>query len=246
MQRGTHTNEQGSFSFLTFSNGKFIEKFKEPNDNTVTRKITKGDNIGKDTHEAFYDSIAGRLLSINVEDTQYGKQWVFKMDVSEPNKPKTFVFKTAIQFDNAKGILMCLQNMDFTQDCEFRGYYFEETKKQGITVYQPRESKAVGIEKGDVIKVYSFYPEGSNKGLPPWVKVTFNMKDMWDKTDYIKFIMAYIESEIKPKLNDASALTLAATPPSAAPQAASSAPTSFAPTATADHGSDDISDDLPF
>lgn len=194
---------------MQFSNGKFVERVSNPTKTSKTRKLTKGENEGKEVHEELYDSITGLLLDITQESGPFGDMWKFKIDVStSPENKKVYVLSIPVQFGLANSILFCLKNMDLSQDAEFRGYYFEhDTKKdkfvQGISVYQDKKSKAIGEEKGSLIKVAKFYTNENANGLPPWKESVLNKKKVYDQTDQLVFIEKMVFEEIKPLLPEA-------------------------------------------
>jgi len=244
MERGTTSadNFQG-VTYLKFAKGKFSETATAETEGAVSRVIEKGDNKGKTVWELFHGSVTGRLLAINTSVGKYGRVWTFKIDVSTPNKPKTYLFQTQASYGIGREILSRLKNADLSMDMKFQGYYIEKDNKEGVTIYQPSASKAKGTPAGnDLTKVGQFYKKDGEQ-LPKWKEVPFEGKTLYDKTEETNFLIAMIDKDLKPHLQDQGSTVRDAAPAqgSTADAGTTAAPTTFA--ASSDNAT---ADDLPF
>jgi hypothetical protein len=126
------------------------------------------------------------------ESENYGKQWVFKFDISETPSDKKFVVYQ-VGYDNgyAINILSRLPNANLEKDIRMSAYAFTDEngkEKKGITLFQ--EGK----------KIQPAYTKDAPNGLPQMKKVKVNSKEVWDKTDMLEFLENMVNTEIIPNL----------------------------------------------
>jgi len=194
MSRGLGNNSgQKNEIYVTCANGVFSKRVPEPTKGSITRKIEKGPNIGKEIHEEHFEYFEGQLVSITTNESEnYGKQWVFKFDISETPSDKKFVVYQ-VGYDNgyAINILSRLPNANLEKDIRMSAYAFTDEngkEKKGITLFQ--EGK----------KIQPAYTKDAPNGLPQMKKVKVNSKEVWDKTDMLEFLENMVNTEIIPNL----------------------------------------------
>lgn len=176
-------------SYLTCSRGKWRERVTESTPDAVARTITP-DEPGKPytVFEIVNDYVSGIIRSIEVQDDQkgYGRQWLITIQDGEE------VLCLQFRYDSgyAMAFLSKLPVVDLEQPVSFHPYYFDEERKARLVLKQDNEN------------VPSYFTKEEPKGFPVFPEEGDDIKDdivIW-KIEVMKFLVAYLNKEIIPKL----------------------------------------------
>lgn len=159
--------------YLSISDGNLVQSFKTANEKTVQR-VTK---TGKIVHEQKFRQLAGKIIDIDTQENDYGKQWRIKFTDGEIS----YIVLMPYSSRYASSFLKCLRNVNKDQDVTLMPWSMKDKQNPekmitGITLYQ----------NGD--KVFPAFTKENPNGLPQMKKVKVKGKETWDDSDMMDFL----------------------------------------------------------
>lgn len=188
---GTRSNAQRTFVNLV--NGKFAVRVKEGTEGAVTRQ-----NANKVTvHELLYDTLEGRIKSVEKEVGDKFVNWKIDFEVGD----EIYVLSLPYSGRATNSILHRLPNVDFTKDVLLEAYFFTGDEK-GRLYEKPRTY--VGVKQaGEKVPPY-FVLDPTTKtysnGLPELEKVFRGGKETWDDSKQMLHLEKTLEELVYPKI----------------------------------------------
>lgn len=179
---GFQDREQGQY--FTILQGKFCIRVDESTPNAKTRVNKEGRTV----HEVFHDSFTGKLVGIKVQDSPFGKNWIFSF------KDKESVFNLQLSYSNsyATSILKMLPNIDLSKEMKIQPALKEVDGKNKSSLFISQ----------DGVTVKHFYTKDNPNGLPPMEQIVVKGQPVWDDTKRIEFLHKMVEGTIIPKLKN--------------------------------------------
>lgn len=169
--------------FITILGGKLCQRVSEGTEGAIQR-INK---IGNVVWEKFYDSFSGKLISIKIQDSTYGKTWNFGFIDKEE------VYTLQLPYSNtfATSILKMLPNVDLEKEMRV-------TPQNKLVDGKNRSSLFIN-QDGASIK-HAHTKENPN-GMPDMEQVTVKGELVWDDTKRIDWLHDMVQKDIVPKLS---------------------------------------------
>lgn len=192
---GLSTSEEhgSSKNYLNILGGKITQKVKEGTPGAISR-INKQN---KEVWELHFDTLNGRIVDFNLEESDYGKVWV----VTIQDGIDYYYLHLQQSGRITNGLMHRLPNIDFSKEITIKTFrIFNEQKQRDqdyLVVYQGGTAKSNKIE--------NFYTKETPNGLPQMVQVKVKGQMVWDDSDQIEFITNMVLNEVKPKLKGAPA-----------------------------------------
>ncbi len=178
-------------TFLGMFQGMMTRNVSEGTENAIKR-IKKS---GKEVYEIQFNTLEGYFTDIRVtQDDEGRKYWVFVMEW----EGDTWELSTGYTSIAAKGVLVRLKNMDFSQLIEFRSYWIEGDDD----VYRGFLTPYVNGNKID-----EYYTREDPKEMPLQDKVIVNGAEQNDSTKRMEFFQNQVITEILPKMREAHPLS---------------------------------------
>lgn len=190
--------------YYSIFQGKFARRVDKGTEGAVTRTTTPKKGTGKEVHELHFESLSGKIKSIEIEQTDFGKQYKVSMsDVGDE-----MVISLAVDSNFGDSFMSKILNVNFSQDVELKPYSFttKDTgkKREGINIFQNNE------------KVAYFFTKEEPKGKPQ------PESDKMDSDDWKvyniqvrKFYAKVLEQKVIPAIQEANKPT---TPPASVAQ----------------------------
>lgn len=156
LNRDTHTSK----TYVTVSNGKFVQRVDETTEGAVKRIIeNKKDKTSKTVFELIYGDIDANLDSIEIDESgNYGDQLKLNMSYID----QSFTVTLPMNGREAKAFLCALPNINLNHMVILKPYNFvakdDGKQKIGMVIYQG------GKEKDH--KVAPFFSREAPNGLP--------------------------------------------------------------------------------
>ena len=181
--------ETGGGLWLSVVKGTLTQRVKAGTENAVERVIEKGPNAGSTVHELRYNFVEGKLERIYIQDTEYGKSWVFVVDDGQ----KAYNLTVGYSSGYAVGLLGRLPNVDLSKDIKIKSFYIkgDDDKYRGYLT----------IEQGGQKVERAFTKEDPN-GCPEVERVTVNGQPVWDSTKRMEFFENLVESTMAKVVKD--------------------------------------------
>ncbi|MCP5375220.1 MAG: hypothetical protein H6743_03900 [Rickettsiaceae bacterium] len=178
------------------SDGSIRVKTSESDPDAVKREYELSDGTTGVKYELKYDNLRGMIKDIDFREGDFGQQMFVTIDD----------ITLAVGTDNSFGrdLMSKLPGVDLTKEVNLVPYAFENDKRKtqkGITVYQTDE-------ENNPQKIANFFLNEETKKTDlhdyPQVEKEYNEMDKDDWKLYFitvkKFLVKYIESNIKPQL----------------------------------------------
>ena len=177
-------NSEARAAFITIGNGKMCRQVQEPSATPIER-VNKN---GKTVHEEFYDSLTGRIVSIEAKDDgDFGKKWEVLL---EDRAGERFKLKMSYISGYSGAFLKTLPNVDLSKEVTLIPNLKEEDGKKKTTMFVKQDGRALK----------HFYNRDNRHGLPEMVQVKVKGKMTWDDSDQMEFLENMVMTEIVPKL----------------------------------------------
>jgi hypothetical protein len=183
-------------NYLNILGGKITQRVKEGTEGAVSR-INKQN---KEVWELHFDTLSGRIVDFNLEESDYGKVWV----VTIQSGIDYYYLHLQQSGRITNGLMHRLPNIDLSKEIVIKTFrIFNEDKQRDqdyLVVYQGGTAKSNKIEghytkKGPDGKVQNI------NGLPEMVQIKVKGNLVWDDSAQIEFITNMVLNEVKPKLN---------------------------------------------
>ena len=173
--------ESGGGTWLSVVKGTLTQRVKAGTEGAQERTIEKGPNTGSVVHELRYNYLEGKLERIYIQETDYGRSWVFVVD--DGRKPYNLVVGYSSGY--AVGLLSRLPNVNLGVDIKIKSFYIkgDDDKYRGYLT----------IEQGGQKVEKAFSKENPN-GLPDVERITVNGEPVWDSTKRMQFFEKLVES----------------------------------------------------
>jgi hypothetical protein len=160
-------------TYLTVADGNLVQQLKTPTEKTVER-ITK---TGKLVHEQKFRDLTGKIIGIETQENDFGKQWKIKFTDGE----STYIVSMNYSSRYASSFLKALPNVDKSQDVRFMPWSMKdklnaEKMITGITMYQGSD------------KILPAFTKDDPNGLPQMVKIKVKGKETWDDSEMMEFL----------------------------------------------------------
>ena len=174
-------NETGGGAWLSVVKGTLTQRVKAGTEGAQERTIEKGPNAGSIVHELRYNYLEGKLERIYIQETDYGKSWVFVVDDGQ----KAYNLTTGYSSGYAVGLLSRLLNVKLSVDIKIKSFYIkgDDDKYRGYLT----------IEQGGQ-KVEKAFTKEEPNGLPEVERVTINGEPVWDSTKRMQFFEKLVET----------------------------------------------------
>ena len=172
--------ESGGGIWLSVVKGHLTQRVSAGTEGAVERVLEKGPNTGATVHELQFNFLEGRLERVYIQDTEYGKSWVFVVS----DDIKTYNLVTGYSSGYAVGLLGRLPNVDLSDNIRIKSFYIRgnDDKFRGYLTIQQGGQK---VEKA--------YTKEEPNGLPEIKQVEVNGEKVWDSTDRMKFFEKLVE-----------------------------------------------------
>ena len=173
-------NNQTNYSYYAVFNGKFAQKVTAETPGAVSRK-NKNDVV---VYELLFDTLEGKLLTIETRDGDYGKEIHFIISDGKE------MMKLQTQFSSAtaKSYLSRLLNCDLTGTLEF------------CVGLDKEKERTFAFIKQDGQTVKSMFTKDNPNGMPEMVQKKVKGKLVWDDSEQLEFLEKLMTEKIIPKL----------------------------------------------
>ena len=198
MARGLGQREANKKIYVGFSKGVFVKRVEEATNNTITRTLTMGPNVGKEVHEVHFTTITGQLIDIKKDshDT-YGDSWEFYFDTTvNEESPEKIILKIGYDNGHAKGFIKKMLNIDFKKDLLLKTFdnYTPEGSEKVLSGFSVRHD-------GEKDTIKPAYTRDEPNGMPEMKVVKVKGKDVYDDHEQMVFLEKMVNEQIKPKLS---------------------------------------------
>jgi hypothetical protein len=180
---GFHAATTGpSTTWAKFAEGKIVLSSKEPRAGYVSRVNKNGNTVYEEHHDAF----TGVLQSVEISESEYGKQFVFRFFDGKGYYNITAGYSSRY----AKTMISALASpaVDLQDQVTLVPYSFKNDKDKtvtGVTLMQ----RAVKVP-----------PAYSRETLPPLREVKIKGQIQYDDTEIMDFLEARVNDTIRPRL----------------------------------------------
>ena len=188
MARGASNSENtGGLKYWSVAKGKFVTRLKEPTDETITRKLAKGANAGKEVHELHYDNVEGELLRVYFDQGKFGTELKLVIDQSTETE-EDFI---EVSLGKATGtasmrFLFRLPNIDLSKDVRISGVYMENKDKKGeFNAYYTPKQDGKTVEN-------RFSYEDINKKIPYEI-ISIDGEERKDRSKQLDALVSMVE-----------------------------------------------------
>lgn len=168
--------------YYSIYDGKICRQFKEPTPNTKTR-VNKN---GKTVFEEFYDYIDGVITSITTKDSDYGRFLIIGLE--DGGQLQTLQVQLSSGFGN--GFLKALPNVNLAEKVKLIPSTKTEGEKKKSTLFINQHGKSIKW----------FFTKDNPNGLPELTQKKVKGKLVWDDSEAVEFLEAYLVNHIVPKL----------------------------------------------
>ena len=153
--------------YSVLSDGKFHTEAGEGAEGSVKREYETSDGKKGVKNEFIVESIQGKMISLNVHESHYGKM----IQVTLGDEKEKIIISLNSESSFGEDFMKKLPLIDVTKEVKLVPYSFEDElgkKRKGVTIYQDDEKipsnygSKVG-EKYVVTNGYPAIPEGSDK-----------------------------------------------------------------------------------
>lgn len=179
-------------TYFTLSDGKCRIRLREATPDSVSRVTKDGNTV----HEIVHDQFTGLIRSIEVVDTDYGRQW----RITFVDAPSFYVLTLKYSSNYAKTFIQALCNpvWDATLETTVKPYSFSPKDDAsrvitGCTVLQRNQK----IER---LYCSSINPVDGKTILPDLEKVKVRGQEIWDDTKQMDFLFAEFQNKVSFKL----------------------------------------------
>lgn len=183
---GFHGSTSGpKTTWAKFAEGKIVLSSKDPREGYHART----NKMGNVVHEQHHDAFTGYLQDIQISESEYGKQFVFRFldGVDYYNITAGYSSRYAKSLLNA----LCAPQCDLGEKLTLQPYSFKNEQDKtitGVTVHQRGDKIPVGYDK---------------TVLPPLREVTIKGQTVYDDTEVMDFFVDKLNTVIRPKLTGA-------------------------------------------
>lgn len=162
-----NNTQHGHTEYFTVSDGQFVKRVKEPTEASQSRVNKNGVTV----HEERYKALTGTIVSVEIRENDYGKDWSFKMVHEEGAYVIQMPYGSRYATDLAKrfrnirqGEAVRLMPWSLIDDKTGK-------KRSGLAVYQGGQ------------KLEPFFTRDSAEQLPQMKQVKVSGKMVWDSTE---------------------------------------------------------------
>ena len=162
-----NNTQHGHTEYFTVSDGQFVKRVKEPTEASQSRVNKNGVTV----HEERYKALTGTIVSAEIRESDYGKDWSFKMVHEEGAYVIQMPYGSRYATDLAKrfrnirqGEAVRLMPWSLIDDKTGK-------KRSGLAVYQGGQ------------KLEPFFTKDSAEQLPQLKQVKVSGKMVWDSTE---------------------------------------------------------------
>lgn len=162
----------GGVDFITVFDGKLVQRVPQGTEGATPRKLTKGDNEGKEVFEKHYTSVSGMITGGGIEVKQFGNKKVKEIHIKLDEDvllqlPMHLLSSFAKPLPNVDPSIPVKVNV-----------YKNKRGKTGLNISQDGE------------KCDWFYTKDHPNGLPQPI---FDDMDEWDFRDHDKFLILKVQ-----------------------------------------------------
>lgn len=119
---------------------------------------------------------------------EYGDSWNIKL--AHAKSDETYTLTLPYSGRLTMGVFFRLPNLDINKPMNLRLFWFADEEKAALVIYQNDQ------------KVEAFWTKDNKGDMPELEQVTVNNKPVWDSSKRMVFIENYLETVVKPKMND--------------------------------------------
>jgi hypothetical protein len=167
MTKESFNNTQGHTEYFTVSDGQFVKRVKEPTEASQSRVNKNGVTV----HEERYKALTGTIVSAEIRENDYGKDWSFKMVHEEG----TYVIQMPYGSRYATDLAKRFRNIRQGEAVRLMPWSLIDDKtgkkRSGLAVYQGGQ------------KLEPFFTRDSAEQLPQLKQVKVSGKMVWDSTE---------------------------------------------------------------
>jgi len=153
--------------YSVLSDGKFHTEAGEGAEGSVKREYKTSDGKKGVKNEFIVESIQGKMISLNVYESDYGKM----IQVTLGDEKEKIIISLNSESSFGEDFMKKLPLIDVTKEVKLVPYSFEDEsgkKRKGVTIYQddkkiPSNYGSKVGEKYVVTNGYPAFPEGSDK-----------------------------------------------------------------------------------
>lgn len=172
--------EENTVAYLYIFNGRIAQRVDNPTEKTVSRTNKNGVRI----HERYYGAVQGMLTNIELENGDYGKQWILHFQ----DGIDKYILRLSYSSRVAKSIFCRLPNAALDEFITVIAWKDKDDKE------------ACAVRHGNA-NIPMRYTKDNPNGLPQMVKTVENGKDVWSDADQMKFLENLVLETIVPKLH---------------------------------------------
>lgn len=167
MTKESFNNTHGRTEYFTVSDGQFVKRVKEPTDASQSRVNKNGVTV----HEEFYKALTGTIVSAEIRENGYGKDWSFKL----VHEGGAYVVQMPYGSRYATDLAKRFPNLQHGQAVRLMPWSLVDDKtgkkRSGLAVYQGGH------------KIEPYYTKDSAEQLPQLNQVKVSGKMVWDSTE---------------------------------------------------------------
>lgn len=162
-----NNTQHGHTEYFTVSDGQFVKRVKEPTEASQSRVNKNGVTV----HEERYRALTGTIVSAEIRDSDYGKDWSFKMVHDEG----AYVIQMPYGSRYATDLAKRFRNIRQSEAVRLMPWSLIDDKtgkkRSGLAVYQGGQ------------KLEPFFTRDSAEQLPQLKQVKVSGKMVWDSTE---------------------------------------------------------------
>jgi hypothetical protein len=162
-----NNTQHGHTEYFTVSDGQFVKRVKEPTEASQSRVNKNGVTV----HEERYKALTGTIVSAEIRENDYGKDWSFKMVHEEG----TYVIQMPYGSRYATDLAKRFRNIRQGEAVRLMPWSLIDDKtgkkRSGLAVYQGSQ------------KLEPFFTRDSAEQLPQLKQVKVSGKMVWDSTE---------------------------------------------------------------
>lgn len=183
-------NSGGNITYLKISQGRIAKRCQETDHGAIKCTNKEGNRVW---FEQRFTSISGHIRNVFTRDHDYGKDLC--IDILDGSDR----YQLQMPYDSkyTKGFLRCLPNIDISREIYFTPW-MKEVVENGATIKKTALYLSYG--QGDENKIDWYWTKDNPMGLPSMVQTKYKGKDVWDDTEQLAYLMAYLNDTFLPKL----------------------------------------------
>jgi hypothetical protein len=173
---------------------------KNPNRSIIYLKIKDGfiyRTDDKDQKDG-YDTVTGQIVNLGYRDEKFNNSDIKKFQITLTDGTDKYVLSFPVESPAYSSFISFAKNVDLSKPINLHTKA-DDYESNGLPV--KRTKILVSVGEGEYRKfAKGFYSKAGPNIIPPFKKIKYNGKDVYDKTDYLDFLYNVVENDLKPQL----------------------------------------------